>query len=413
MIYAYYRKLSRQNTERVINQIYQWAEKNKMQIDEFMWEDYVMQKISFDKRNLAMHLLPKMKDGDLLIVSQLSCLGRSAAELDMLFNQILKEKLIRIVCIPIELDIDFANLTPSDEATLEKITYAAKLQGFLSHEVTESALSAKREKGVKMGAASEKYKDNLKNKTEEEREAIHKKRGETKSRRYLDRKDIVIFIEILKKVFGKACDGEPFCWNWDIINTKLDNRNKIFSLMKDYQDADSTLFRDWDFSGNVLSVRLQSKLSNTISSIHRSIITLHAVEKKVKKRGKDKQDNDKKYIKQQKESAIDKLKLRAIEKDTKESQKMLSAIFENSDINEDGKISLSSTNAIKEIMISLLSKEQWSHNEVDSLCKHWGLLMGSVLEQINEYSYSIVEDSVISEDDDNIYVVTEYKQYLL
>lgn len=92
---------------------------------------------------------------------------------------------------------------------------------------------------------------------------------------------------------------------------------------------------------------------------------------------------------------------------------MLSAIFENSDINEDGKISLSSTNAIKEIMISLLSKEQWSHNEVDSLCKHWGLLMGSVLEQINEYSYSIVEDSVISEDDDNIYVVTEYKQYLL
>lgn len=413
MIYAYYRKLSIQNTERALNQIYQWAEKNKMQIDEFMWEDSVKQKISFDKRNLAMFLLPKMKDGDLLIVSQLSCLGRSAAELDILFNKILKGKKIRIVCIPIGLDIDFANLTPSDKATLEKITYAAKLQAFLSHEVTKSALSAKREKGVKMGAASEKYKDNLKNKTEEERDAIHKKRGETKSRRYLDRKDIVIFIEILKKVFGKACYGEPFCWNWDIINTKLDNRIKIFSLMKDYKDADSTLFQDWDFSDNMLSARLQCKLSNTISSIHRSIITLHAVESKVKKRGKDKQDNDKIFIKQQKDSAIDKLKLRAIEKDTKKSQRMLSAIYEDSDINEDSNVSLSSTNAIKEIMISLLSKEQWSHNEVDSLCKRWGLLIGSVLEQINEYSYSKVEDSVISEDDDNIYVVTEYKQYLL
>ena len=64
-------------------------------------------------------------------------------------------------------------------------------------------------------------------------------------------------------------------------------------------------------------------------------------------------------------------------------------------------------------MITLLSKEQWGHIEVESLCKHHGLLMGPVLEQINEYSYSKVEDSVISEDDNNIYVVTEYKQYLI
>ena len=412
MIYAYYRKLSEQSTEKVVRQIYQWAEINKVKIDEFMWEDVVRQKTSFDKRNLIQNLLPKMKDGDLLIVSQLSCLGRSAAELDMLFNKVLRKKFIRIICIPIGLDIDFANLKPTDEATLEKIAYAAKLQGFLSHEVTLSALSAKRAKGVKLGAASEKYQENLRNKTEEEREAIHKKKGETKSRRYLDRKDIIILIEIFKKVFGNACKGDPICWNWNVINTKVNNRVKILSSMKDFQDSDSTIFKNWDFSDGILSVGLQKKLSHTINSIHRSFKTLHDGSENNKMLQNDNQDSPKKY-KQHNIDVINKSKLRTIEKDTEISQKILTDIFVDHDISKNDHVTSFFYFVIKEIMITLLSKEQWGHIEVESLCKHHGLLMGPVLEQINEYSYSKVEDSVISEDDNNIYVVTEYKQYLI
>ena len=40
-------------------------------------------------------------------------------------------------------------------------------------------------------------------------------------------------------------------------------------------------------------------------------------------------------------------------------------------------------------------------------------MLGNILEQINDYSYSIVEDIVVEEDGDTIYVTTEYKEQLI
>lgn len=416
MIYAYYRKLSEGDTEKVILQINQWAEKHYLHIDEFVWEDFVAKNTSFDKRNLAIHILPKLNDGDILIVSQLSCLGRSAAEIDSFFNLILTtQRLVRIVCIPIGLDIDFSKISPTNKSILEKISYAAKLQRFLAHEVTESALSAKRNKGVKMGAASEKYKERISNKSKEEIDASNIKKGETKTKRYLERKDTIIFVNILRIVFKEACKGEPHNWSWNLINTKIDNRIKVLSLMKKYKDDDFTLFKDWDFSDDILSARLHTKLANAINTVCRSYKRSYKVLQFYKLNERNVKDNSKSGMstRQNTNVTLDKLKLKDIEKDTEKSQNVLSYIFSNQDTNEEYEVSNSSNSAIREIMTTLLSKNVWSHIEVEALCKHHGLLIGSVLEQINEYSYSKVDDSVINEDDDKIYVVTEYKQYLI
>jgi hypothetical protein len=64
-------------------------------------------------------------------------------------------------------------------------------------------------------------------------------------------------------------------------------------------------------------------------------------------------------------------------------------------------------------MTTLLSKETWLYDEVESLCKQHGLLTDFVLEQINEYSYSKVEDAVVSEDGNEIFVITDYKKQLI
>lgn len=419
MVYAYYRRLSEQNTEKVIQQIYQWAEKHGMQIDEIMWEDFVKPKTPIEKRNLALHLLPKLKDGDVLIVSQLSCLGRSAAELDMFFNNILKSRSIRIVCIPIELDIDFANLKSSDLITLEKIAYAAKLQGFLSHEVTESALLARREGGVKLGAASKKYIEKRKNKTEEEKKLEAQKRGYSRSKKFFENKDVITLIEVLKRVFNEACIGDIYEWNWDLINTKVYNRIKILSLIKKYKEEDPTLFQDWDFTGDILSVRLQLKLNSKISSIRRSCKSQQSNIMYNRHNLHNNQQNDDvvpinvQTTIRKKSNSIDKTKLKEIEEDTEISQDVLSEIYAESDKNVESRTDSSSENSIREIMLTLLSKKYWSHSEVESLCKKYGMTMGAALEQINEYSYSKIDDSIISDDDDGIYVVTEYKEYLI
>jgi len=104
-------------------------------------------------------------------------------------------------------------------------------------------------------------------------------------------------------------------------------------------------------------------------------------------------------------------RLAEIEEQTKQAQDLLSDIFEN-----DGD-SIESTAHENKVFLTilkiLLSKELWKREEVESLCKKHHLMIGSVLEQINDFSYTKIEDAVIEDDGDTIYVMTEYKDKLI
>ena len=69
-------------------------------------------------------------------------------------------------------------------------------------------------------------------------------------------------------------------------------------------------------------------------------------------------------------------------------------------------------NSIKEILVKLLTKEQWERTELAELVGP-DVMIGNLLEQINDYAYSVVKDIVVEEDGDNIYVTTEYKEQLI
>ena len=60
-----------------------------------------------------------------------------------------------------------------------------------------------------------------------------------------------------------------------------------------------------------------------------------------------------------------------------------------------------------------MTKSEWSKAEVDSICKELNVITGSILEQINDYAYDKVDDVVIEDEDDIIYVNTDYKDQLI
>lgn len=113
----------------------------------------------------------------------------------------------------------------------------------------------------------------------------------------------------------------------------------------------------------------------------------------------------------QKIVTIDTAKLSKLEAQTASAQNMLSEIF-----NEDENVTSSITSnhsPLITILTRLLTKSEWSKAEVNSICKEFNVITGSILEQINDYAYDKIDDVVIEDDNDIIYVNTDYKNQLI
>jgi hypothetical protein len=67
---------------------------------------------------------------------------------------------------------------------------------------------------------------------------------------------------------------------------------------------------------------------------------------------------------------------------------------------------------VLEALQKLLERETWQRAEVQEFFGA-NVMLGNILEQINDYAYSKIEDIVVEEDGDTIYVTTEYKEQLI
>lgn len=110
--------------------------------------------------------------------------------------------------------------------------------------------------------------------------------------------------------------------------------------------------------------------------------------------------------------SIDNEKVKEYRQQTQESQLILSDIFDE-EPNEDINISNDNDITIKEMLSLFFTKEQWDKNELEAICKDKGLMLGSILEEINDYSYSVVDDVVLEDEGDTISVIMDYKDDLL
>ena len=115
--------------------------------------------------------------------------------------------------------------------------------------------------------------------------------------------------------------------------------------------------------------------------------------------------------KKKEDPLLDPNKLAALQDQTKAAQEMLAEIFIQEEREQD-LVLQPAINPHFEVLGKLLTKEQWTRNELAELVGP-DVMLGNLLEQINEYAYSKINDIVVEEDGDDIYVTTEYKEQLI
>lgn len=144
MTYAYIRfSSSHQDDVQQQQAIKTWSEPRGISIDEFVADEGVSGGVSYRDRNLY-KLVRKLKPGDTLLVSEISRLGRSMSDLNILINQELKPRKVRLVCIKLNLDLDCSNIKAIDEMLLFAFSFSAQLEKELIQARTQSAIDARK-----------------------------------------------------------------------------------------------------------------------------------------------------------------------------------------------------------------------------------------------------------------------------
>lgn len=104
-------------------------------------DEGVSGKVSYKQRKLAA-LLDTMEEGDCLICSELSRLGRSMSDISRLVNDDLKPRKLRLVIVSMGIDLDCSQMKAIDELILQCFSFAAQSERELLVERTQSALDA-------------------------------------------------------------------------------------------------------------------------------------------------------------------------------------------------------------------------------------------------------------------------------
>lgn len=127
-------------------EIFEYAKKHQLHINDFIEMSISSRKTSKERR--IDEMLEALNDADILIVTELSRLGRSTAEVIGLINQLLKKQ-VRIIVIKQQLDIKQHDMTSKVMITLFSLFY--ELERDLISLRTKEALASKKRQGIKLG----------------------------------------------------------------------------------------------------------------------------------------------------------------------------------------------------------------------------------------------------------------------
>ena len=109
---------------------------------------------------------------------------------------------------------------------------------------------------------------------------------------------------------------------------------------------------------------------------------------------------------------LDPRKLAELQQQTREAQSMLAEIF----VQEEEKPMPPTPDAGRPVFIGIMeklfAKEEWTRAEIVEMAGP-NVMIGNLLEQINDYACSRIDDIVLEEDGDRIYVTLEYKDRLI
>jgi DNA invertase Pin-like site-specific DNA recombinase len=127
-------------------EILEWARKKDLKIDEFV--QITMSSRKTRKQRRIEEVLLMLADSDTLVVTELSRLGRSTAEVIALVNELVARN-IRVIILKQNLDISQHDMSSKIVITL--FSLFAELERDLISLRTKEALAAKKQQGVLLG----------------------------------------------------------------------------------------------------------------------------------------------------------------------------------------------------------------------------------------------------------------------
>jgi len=151
MVYSYVRvSTDDQKTESQKNLISRYCVDKKMIIDK--WIEIEMSSKKSTRERRIEELIQKIEDGDVVIVSELSRLGRSIKEVLSIIERIVTEKKCRMIIPKQNLDIDPNNTNDMTNKILITIfSMLAELERDFISERTKEGLNALKNRGIKLG----------------------------------------------------------------------------------------------------------------------------------------------------------------------------------------------------------------------------------------------------------------------
>lgn len=167
------------------------------------------------------------------------------------------------------IEIHFTDMPTVNTMILGVFAAVAQYERELTSDRTKKALAVKKEQGVKLGAANDKY-----NLNEEELSARGTKAGATRTRRMLEHRDTQVIIKIMKQVFPECNEHPESEWKTSYITLRKDKRIEFLTAMANYKDVDKDglLFAKWDLTdinNPKIIAKLTSKLQNIINILTR------------------------------------------------------------------------------------------------------------------------------------------------
>jgi len=129
--------------ERTVNE---WLAAHGMKATDEVSDEGVSGGVSYKDRNLGKVVLPMLRKGDTLIVSEVSRIGRSMSDINKFVNDELKPRGVRLVIVQMGIDLDCSRLKAIDEMLLFSFSFAAQMEKELIQERTQSALDVRKKK---------------------------------------------------------------------------------------------------------------------------------------------------------------------------------------------------------------------------------------------------------------------------
>ena len=149
-VYAYLRKSTdEQNTKSQALAVYKYADENGLRVDQWFDVDCSSRKSTKERR--LDELLDILREGDMLIVSELSRLGRSVGQVITIVDQLIKKK-VKVICLKENISIRLSG--GQDFQTKVMVTMFslfAEIERDLISERTKEGLARARAEGKLLG----------------------------------------------------------------------------------------------------------------------------------------------------------------------------------------------------------------------------------------------------------------------